>query len=62
MKTKNSVNALRFTDKRYIGFFAQDTTKLVKKQMVKGQIRRCKKDSVYYTCTMHPDVKMDKPG
>ena len=20
------------------------------------------KDSVYYTCSMHPDVKLDKPG
>jgi len=41
--------------------FAQDTTKTVKKQMVKTQMEM-QKDSVYYTCTMHPDVKMDSPG
>jgi hypothetical protein len=41
--------------------FAQDTTKLVKKQMVKTNTEM-QKDSVYYTCTMHPDVKMEKPG
>jgi hypothetical protein len=41
--------------------FAQDTTKLVKKQMEKTNME-LQKDSVYYTCTMHPDVKLDKPG
>jgi hypothetical protein len=41
--------------------FAQDTTKLVKKQMVTTNIDM-QKDSVYYTCTMHPNVKLDKPG
>ena len=41
--------------------FAQDTTKTVKKQMVKTNMEM-QKDSVYYTCTMHPDVKLDKPG
>ena len=41
--------------------FAQDTTKLVKKQMVTTNLAM-QKDSVYYTCTMHPDVKLDKPG
>lgn len=41
--------------------FAQDTTKTVKNQKVKTTMEM-QKDSVYYTCTMHPDVKLDKPG
>jgi hypothetical protein len=41
--------------------FAQDTTKTEKKQVVKTNMDM-QKDSVYYTCTMHPNVKMDKPG
>jgi Cu+-exporting ATPase len=41
--------------------FAQDTTKIVKKQTLKTTTEM-QKDSVYYTCTMHPDVKLDKPG
>lgn len=41
--------------------FAQDTTKVVKKQTLKTT-PEMQKDSVYYTCTMHPDVKLDKPG
>ena len=41
--------------------FAQDTTKTVKKQMEKSNMEQ-QKDTVYYTCTMHPDVKLDKPG
>jgi len=40
--------------------FAQDTTKTMKKQMEKTNMEM-QKDSVY-TCTMHPDVKLDKPG
>ena len=41
--------------------FAQDTTKVVKKEMMKTNMEM-KSDSVYYTCTMHPEVKLDKPG
>ena len=41
--------------------FAQDTTKTAKKQMLKTTTEM-QKDSVYYTCTMHPDVRLDKPG
>jgi hypothetical protein len=41
--------------------FAQDTTRTEKKQVVKTNMDM-QKDSVYYTCTMHPNVKMDKPG
>jgi len=41
--------------------FAQDTTKTTKTQTVKTQMEM-PKDSVYYTCTVHSDVKLDKPG
>src|SRR5664279_2701844 len=41
--------------------FAQDTTKLVKNHMATTNLAM-QKDSVYYTCTMHPNVKIDKPG
>ena len=41
--------------------FAQDTTRTEKKQVVKTNMVM-QNDSVYYTCTMHPNVKMDKPG
>jgi Cu+-exporting ATPase len=41
--------------------FAQDTTKLVKNKMATATLEM-PKDSVYYTCTMHPNVKLDKPG
>jgi hypothetical protein len=41
--------------------FAQDTTKTMKRQMVKTNMEM-QKDSVYYTCTMHPEVRMDSPG
>lgn len=41
--------------------FAQDTTKTEKKQMVKTNMEM-QKDSVYYTCTMHPEVRMANPG
>jgi hypothetical protein len=41
--------------------FAQDTSKVEKKQTVKP-MPEMQKDSVYYTCPMHPDVKLDKPG
>jgi hypothetical protein len=41
--------------------FGQDTTKTEKKQTVKTSMEM-QKDSVYYSCTMHPEVKMDSPG
>jgi hypothetical protein len=41
--------------------FAQDTTKLVKKEMVKTNLDM-QTDSVYYTCTTHQFVRFDKPG
>lgn len=41
--------------------FSQDTTKLVKKEKIKTNTEM-QKDSVYYTCTMHQYVKLDKPG
>jgi hypothetical protein len=41
--------------------FAQDKTKAVEKQSSSTKMEMTK-DSVYYTCPMHSDVKMDKPG
>jgi hypothetical protein len=41
--------------------FAQVNNKTVKKETMKSPTEM-QKDSVYYSCTMHPDVKMDKPG
>jgi Cu+-exporting ATPase len=41
--------------------FAQDTTKLAKNHVTTTNLDM-QKDSVYYTCTMHPNVKLDKPG
>jgi len=41
--------------------FAQSKTKSDKKQPSTTKIEQ-RKDSVYYTCSRHPDVKMDKPG
>jgi len=60
MKTKilTTLIALLFSSAM---IFAQDTTKMAKKQMMKTNTE-VKADSVYYTCTMHPDVKLDKPG
>jgi len=41
--------------------FAQNLNGSAKKQspVIKTELQ---KDSVYYSCTMNPDVKMDKPG
>jgi len=41
--------------------FGQDTTRTEKKQTVKTNMEM-QKDSVYYSCTTHPEVKMDSPG
>ena len=41
--------------------FAQEKTKTLNKETLKTTTE-LQKDSVYYTCTMHPDVKMAKPG
>ena len=43
------------------GIFAQDKTKSGEKQSSATKMEMAK-DSVYYTCSMHPEVKMDKPG
>lgn len=39
--------------------FAQDTTNTKKTLKTKMEMQ---KDTVFYTCTMHPEVKLDKPG
>lgn len=41
--------------------FSQSKTESKKNQSATTKTEM-KKDSVYYTCSMHPDVKMDKPG
>lgn len=41
--------------------FAQDTTNLTKKPLLKMN-KEVQKDTVFYTCSMHPGVKLDKPG
>jgi|ERR1035437_2578648 hypothetical protein len=41
--------------------FAQDSTKTMKRQMGNTNMET-QKDSVYYTCTMHPEVRLDSPG
>lgn len=38
--------------------FAQSKTKSKEKQSTKTEMQ---KDSVYYTCSMHPEVKETKP-
>lgn len=60
MKTKILLTLLAFIVSGTLAF-SQDTTKLVKKQMATTNTE-LQKDSVYYTCTMHPNVKLDKPG
>ncbi len=41
--------------------FAQSNTRSDKKQL-SGTTTELQKDSVYYTCPMHPAVKLNKPG
>jgi transcription initiation factor IIE alpha subunit len=41
--------------------FAQDTTKTERTNKMKAEAEM-QKDSVYYTCPMHSDIKMDKTG
>lgn len=60
MKTKILIAVLAFIVSGTIAY-GQDTTKTDKKQVVTTKTEM-QKDSVYYTCSMHPDVKMDKPG
>jgi rubrerythrin len=40
---------------------AQDKTKSSQKESVSTKMEMAK-DSVYYTCSMHPKVRLDKPG
>jgi hypothetical protein len=40
--------------------FGQDTTNLAKKTLKPNM--EMQKDTVFYTCTMHPGVNLDKPG
>jgi hypothetical protein len=60
MKTKFLLTMLAFIITGTM-VFAQDTSKVVKKQTLKTSTE-LQTDLAYYTCTMHPDVKLDKPG
>lgn len=60
MKTKILITVLAFIVSGALAF-GQVTTKMPKKQVTTTKTEM-QKDSVYYTCSMHPDVKMDKPG
>ena len=61
MKTKILTTLFALILSGTMVFAQQDTTKTVKKQMGKTNTEM-QKDTVFYTCTMHPDVKLDKPG
>ena len=60
MKTKILTSVLALIFSSTIAF-TQSKTKSDEKRSssTKTEIT---KDSVYYSCSMHPDVKMDKPG
>jgi len=53
MKTKIITSVLALTLSGCTWAFAQVTTTIKTEQQ---------KDSVYYTCSMHPEIKSDKPG
>ena len=60
MKTKIIITALVFIVS-CAGAFAQNKTTSNVKQSSSTKTE-VSKDSVYYTCPMHPEVKMAKPG
>ena len=60
MKTKILITFLALVFSGTMAF-GQDTTKVVKKEMMRTNMEM-QKDTVYYTCTMHPEVRLDKPG
>lgn len=58
MKTKILTTAFALIISGTMVFAQIDTTKKV----LPVPQKELQKDAVIYTCTMHPDVKMDKPG
>ena len=60
MKTKILTTALTLIISCSVAI-AQNKTKSTEKQTSTTKTQMAK-DSVYYTCSMHPDVKLDKPG
>ena len=60
MKTKILTTALALIISCSVAF-AQNKTKSNEKQSSSTKTEMTK-DAVYYTCPMHHDVKMDKPG
>ena len=60
MKTKNLITILALLISGIVAF-GQDKPKSVEKQSSSPKMEMAK-DSVYYTCSMHPNVKSTKPG
>jgi hypothetical protein len=60
MKTKIMTTVLALVISSGVPF-SQDKTKSNEKQSSSTKMEMAK-DSVYYTCSMHPEVKLDKPG
>jgi len=60
MKTKIITTAVALIISCSLGF-SQDKTKAGEKQSSSTKMEMAK-ESVYYTCPMHSDLKMDKPG
>lgn len=60
MKTKIAATVL-FLLLSFTATIAQDKTKSSQKKSVSTKMEMAK-DSVYYTCSMHPEVNADKPG
>jgi len=60
MKTKNLITILALLISGIVAF-GQDKPKSVEKQSSSPKMEMAK-DSVYYTCSMHPEVHLDKPG
>ena len=60
MKTKILTAALVLIISGSMAFAQSKTTSIVKQSS--STKMEMAKDSVYYTCSMHPEVKLDKPG
>jgi hypothetical protein len=60
MKTKIMTTVLALLVCSAVGF-AQDKTKSMDMKSSSAKMDMAK-DSVYYTCSMHPEVNLDKPG
>jgi ribosomal protein S27AE len=61
MKTKIITTVFALIISCSVSLFAQDKTKSMEMKSSQAKMDMAK-DSVYYTCPMHNEVKMDKPG